>query len=212
MGEALERTTASEAELAHHFVEAAHVGDPGKALEHAQRAGNEALAGLAYERAADLFDAALGALDLLPERDERRRGELLLPRGQAQMQAGGDAARSTLLAAIELARRMGDSELLARAALSLGGYGLSPGMVDDEVVAVLEEALEGLQPDGSGCARGCSCAWPSRCTTPIRRPAARSSSRRRWASRAASTTRRRWPTSSTRARSRPTGPTPPSVG
>jgi tetratricopeptide (TPR) repeat protein len=64
------------------------------------------------------------------------------------MQAGGDAARSTLLAAIELARRMGDTELLARAALSLGGYGLSPGMVDDDVVAVLEEALEGLSPDG----------------------------------------------------------------
>ncbi len=149
VGEALEKTTASEAELAHHFVEAAHVGDPGKALEHAHRAGNEALAALAYERAADLFDAALGALDLLPERDERRRGELLLSRGQAQMQAGGDAARSTLLAAIELARRMGDSELLARAALSLGGYGLSPGMVDDDVVAVLEEALEGLSPDGS---------------------------------------------------------------
>jgi tetratricopeptide (TPR) repeat protein len=149
VGEALERTSASEAELAHHFVEAASVGDPAKALEHAHRAGNEALAALAYERAADLFDAALGALDLLPERDERRRGELLLSRGQAQMQAGGDAARSTLLAAIELARRMGDTELLARAALSLGGYGLSPGMVDDDVVAVLEEALEGLSPDGS---------------------------------------------------------------
>jgi len=148
VGEALERTAASEAELAHHFVEAAAVGDPAKALEHAQRAGDEALTALAYERAADLFDAALVALDLLPERDERRRGELLLLRGQAQMQSGGDAARSTLLAAIELARVMGDTELLARAALSLGGFGLSPGMVDDDLVAVLEEALQGLSPDG----------------------------------------------------------------
>jgi AAA ATPase-like protein len=148
VGEALERAAASEAELAHHFVEAAPVGDPAKALEHAQRAGDEALAALAYERAADLFDAALAALDLLPERDERRRGELLLQRGQAQMQAGGDAARSTLLAAIELARVIGDTELLARAALSLGGFGLSPGMVDDDLVAVLEEALQGLSPDG----------------------------------------------------------------
>jgi hypothetical protein len=148
VGEALERAAASEAELAHHFVEAASVGDPAKALEHAQRAGDEALAALAYERAADLFDAALVALDLLPERDERRRGELLLLRGQAQMQSGGDAARSTLLAAIELARVMGDTELLARAALSLGGFGLSPGMVDDDLVAVLEEALQGLSSDG----------------------------------------------------------------
>ena len=44
---------------------------------------------------------------------------------------------------------MGDTELLARAALSLGGFGLSPGMVDDDLVAVLEEALQGLSPDGS---------------------------------------------------------------
>ena len=149
VGEALERTAATEAELAHHFVEAAPVGDPAKALEHAQRAGHEALAALAYERAADLFDAALSALDLLPEPDEPRRGELLLLRGQAQMQSGGDAARSTLLAAIDLARRVGDADLLGRAALSLGGFGLSPGMVDDDLVAVLEEALHGLPPDGS---------------------------------------------------------------
>jgi tetratricopeptide (TPR) repeat protein len=149
VGEALERTSASEAELAHHFIEAAPVGDPAKALEHAHRAGHEALAALAYERAADLFDAALSALDLLPEPDEPRRGELLLLRGQAQMQSGGDAARSTLLAAIDLARRAGDADLLARAALSLGGFGLSPGMVDDDLVAVLEEALHALPPDGS---------------------------------------------------------------
>ncbi|HEX7299260.1 MAG TPA: AAA family ATPase, partial [Solirubrobacteraceae bacterium] len=149
VGDALERTAASEAELAHHFVEAAAVGDPAKALEHASRAGHEALAALAYERAADLFDAALGALDMLPVPDDRRRGELLLLRGQAQMQAGGDAARATLLAAIDLARRVGDSELLSRAALSLGGFGLSPGMVDDDLVAVLEEALRALPADGS---------------------------------------------------------------
>jgi hypothetical protein len=148
VGEALERTAATEAELAHHFVEAASVGDPAKALEHAHRAGHEALVALAYERAADLFDAALSALDLLPEPDEPRRGELLLLRGQAQMQSGGDAARSTLLAAIELARRVEDPDLLGRAALSLGGFGLSPGMVDDDLVAVLEEALHGLPPDG----------------------------------------------------------------
>jgi len=152
VGDALERTAASEAELAHHFVEAAPVADPGKALDHAERAGHEALVALAYERAADLFDAALAALDLLPEPDDRRRGELLLLRGQAQMQAGGDAARATLLSAIELARRVDDADLLARAALSLGGFGLSPGMVDDDLVAVLAEALEGIGPD-SGALR-----------------------------------------------------------
>jgi tetratricopeptide (TPR) repeat protein len=152
VGDALERAGASEAALAHHFVEAASVGDPGKALEHAERAGHEALAALAYERAADLFDAALAAMDMLDAPDDRRRGELLLLRGQAQMQAGGDAARATLMSAIDLARRVGDSDLLARAALSLGGFGLSPGIVDDVLVAVLEEALEGIGPE-SGAVR-----------------------------------------------------------
>jgi tetratricopeptide (TPR) repeat protein len=148
VGEALERAGASEAELAHHFVEAVSVGDPGKALKHAERAGHEALAALAYERAADLFDAALAALDMIEAPDDRRRGELLLLRGQAQMQAGGDAARATLMSAIDLARRVGDRDLLARAALSLGGFGLSPGIVDDVLVAVLEEALDGIGSEG----------------------------------------------------------------
>jgi tetratricopeptide (TPR) repeat protein len=149
VGDALERTDASEAELAHHFVEGAAAGDPARALEHAERAGHEALAALAYERAAELFDAALASLYLLPEPDDHRRGKLLLARGQALMQAGGDAARETLRAAMELAEQTGDDELRARAALSLGGFGLSPGIVDEEFVAALEAALERLGPDGS---------------------------------------------------------------
>jgi tetratricopeptide (TPR) repeat protein len=147
VGDALERTDASEAELAHHFIEGAAAGDPARALEHAERAGHEALAALAYERAAELFDAALAALYLLPEPDDHRRGKLLLARGQALMQAGGDAARETLKAAMELADQTGDDELRARAALSLGGFGLSPGIVDDEFVAALETGLERLGSD-----------------------------------------------------------------
>jgi hypothetical protein len=149
VGEALERTGAGEIELAHHFVEGAAAGDPARALDHAERAGHEALAALAYESAADLFDAALAALYLTPDPDEHRRGELLLGRGQAQMQAGGDAARETLKAAIELAVHTGDHELRARAALSLGGFGLSPGIVDEEFVAALEDALAHLPESGT---------------------------------------------------------------
>jgi tetratricopeptide (TPR) repeat protein len=149
IGGALERTDASEAELAHHFIEGAAAGDPARALEHAERAGHEALAALAYERAAELFDAALASLYLLPEPDDHRRGKLLLARGQALMQAGGDAARETLKTAMELAEQTGDDELRARAALSLGGFGLSPGIVDEEFVAALENGLDRLGPDGS---------------------------------------------------------------
>ena len=159
VGEALERAGggpggAGLLELAHHFVEAAPAGDALRALDYAERAGHEALRALAYEQAADLFDAALRVLDLTPEPDESRRGELVLARGQAQMHAGEDAARDCLLEAVALAKSLDDSDLLGRAALSLGGFGLSPGIVDDELVGVLEEALAAVDPaDGALRAR-----------------------------------------------------------
>src|SRR3954447_1176963 len=154
VGEALERAGtgpggAGLLELAHHFIEAAPAGDERRALDYADRAGHEALRALAYEQAADLFDAALRALDLTGEPDEKRRGELVLARGQAQMHAGEDAARACLLEAFELGRTLGDGDLLGRAALSLGGFGLPPGIVDDKLVAVLEEALAAVDPADS---------------------------------------------------------------
>src|SRR3954451_9906724 len=154
VGEALERAGtgpggAGLVELAHHFIEAPPAGAARRALDYAERAGHEALHALAYEQAADLFDAALRALDLTGEPDEKRRGELVLARGQAQMHAGEDAARACLLEAFKLGRRLGDSDLLGRAALSLGGFGLSPGIVDDQLVAVLEEALAAVDPADS---------------------------------------------------------------
>ena len=65
------------------------------------------------------------------------------------MPAGGDAARGTLRGAVELAQATGDTELRARAAIAMGGFGLSPEIVDDEFVAVLETALSALGPDGT---------------------------------------------------------------
>jgi tetratricopeptide (TPR) repeat protein len=154
VGAALERAASGPGgagllELAHHFIEAAPAGDAHRALDYAERAGHEALRVLAYEQAAELFDAALRALDLTGEPDDHRSGELLLARGQAQMHAGDDAARKTLLTAVELAERLGDHALLARCALSLGGFGLSPGIVDEQLVSVLERALDAVDPADS---------------------------------------------------------------
>jgi predicted ATPase len=61
------------AELARHFVEAAAVGEAGKAVSYAERAGHRALALLAYEEAARLFRMALAAL-AWPGRPGRIRG------------------------------------------------------------------------------------------------------------------------------------------
>ena len=55
------------AELAHHSIASSDVD---KALRYAQRAGDRALALLAYEEAARLYQTALDALDLAEQRDE----------------------------------------------------------------------------------------------------------------------------------------------
>ncbi|MGH8906256.1 MAG: BTAD domain-containing putative transcriptional regulator [Egibacteraceae bacterium] len=145
VGEALEGLYAGDleprlAELASHFVQAA---DAAKALAYLTRAGQRALALLAYEEAARLFALAL-ALDQYP--DEARRCELLLALADAQMRAGDMAsAQETLLGAAGGARALGDPQRLARAAL-----GFKEILIDftllfvgavERVVGLLEEAL-----------------------------------------------------------------------
>ena len=46
-------------ELAHHFLAAASRGDAGKAIEYAERAGEQAMDQLAYEEATELYERAL---------------------------------------------------------------------------------------------------------------------------------------------------------
>jgi AAA ATPase-like protein len=140
---------ASALELAHHYIEAAVPEAAAKALEYSERAGHEALGVLAYEQAAELFERAGRALELEEVPDERRRCELMLARGQALMHAADQSAVPTLTETIALARRLGEMELMARAALSLGGFGLSPGIVDDLLVSTLEDALAALSPRDS---------------------------------------------------------------
>ncbi|MGH8907008.1 MAG: hypothetical protein ACRD0K_10930 [Egibacteraceae bacterium] len=143
VGEALEGLYAGDleprlAELASHFVQAA---DAAKALAYLTRAGQRALALLAYEEAARLFALALGQ-----HPDEARRCGLLLALADAQMRAGDMAsAQETLLGAAGGARALGDPRRLARAALGVTeiffGFALPlPGAVEP-VVGLLEEAL-----------------------------------------------------------------------
>jgi hypothetical protein len=116
--------------IAHHLFEAADERGAG----YLARAGARAAAMLAYEDAAWHYERALelrGGAD----------GELLLARGDALMRAGEPApARACFLAAAALARRRGDARLLARAALGHGGLGVTIIDVDEDRVALLEEA------------------------------------------------------------------------
>jgi DNA-binding SARP family transcriptional activator len=150
--EALEKLYGEEpgphlAELAHHAVSARSFD---KGLGYAQRAGDRALALLAYEEAARLYGLALQVLDLGKLEDAGARCELLLSLGEAQARKGDAAASTTFLEAAQLARSAGFREQLACAALGYGGrfVWMISGR-DENIVPLLEDALRGLGEEDS---------------------------------------------------------------
>jgi len=154
-GEALESLPEQEqtsrlAELAHHF----HLSTPGggteRGIEYARRAGDDATLRLAYEEAARLYEMALLQLKFVEDSQGELRCELLLRLGDASSKAGDlAAARETLAYAADLAKRLGDAERLARAAIGYGGWieWMRAG-ADRRVILLLEDALRaaGDQP------------------------------------------------------------------
>jgi DNA-binding SARP family transcriptional activator len=125
-------------EIAHHLSEAA---DP-RAAGALHRAGEHALAMLAYEEAAEFYARALDALD---GSDGAARAPLLLARGDALLGAGEPgAARACFTDAAAVARATGDRSLLARAALGHAGLGVAIIDLDEPAIALLEEALDAL--------------------------------------------------------------------
>ncbi len=149
IAESLEQRTTTDASrnlsaLAHHYVEAAAFGDASKALQYAIAAGDQAMRVLAYEHAEGKYRQALRALELLGD-DPHQRGELLIALGEAQTRSGDQAAgRATLRRAVAVARELGDGGLLAQAALGFTPWGLSTAVVDEELVATLQEALDSI--------------------------------------------------------------------
>ena len=137
-------------ELAHHFFEAAHGGNPAKAAEYCRRAGEQASERAAYDDAAEHYRRAREAL-ALTDAGDAVRAELLLALGGAEARKGDtDQSKRTCADAAELARRIGSAELLARAALGYGwggGIGLVPVPPDKELTALIEEALASMGPD-----------------------------------------------------------------
>ena len=133
-------------ELAHHSVAAS---DFHKALHYARRAADWTFAVLAYEEAARLYELALEAFEQAGARDESERAELLLSLGEAFARAGDrPSSKRAFLAAAEIAKALGLSRLLARAAAGYGGrivWARAGG--DDKLVPLLEEALAVLPED-----------------------------------------------------------------
>jgi DNA-binding SARP family transcriptional activator/tetratricopeptide (TPR) repeat protein len=131
------------AELAHHFFLAGPGGDVEKAVGYTRRAGDRAVALLAYEEAVRQYGLALRAFDRRESKDDREKCELHLALGDALAKAGSTPeAKESFLAAAKLARGAGLPEHLADAALGYGGRLVwTRTWGDRHLVPLLEEAL-----------------------------------------------------------------------
>jgi tetratricopeptide (TPR) repeat protein len=138
------------AELAHHFAEAAPLGDIDKAASYAVRAGDRAMRLLAFEEAARQFELAIQALDLKPHPDPATRCDALLALGAARARAGDrPGSQDAFREAADVAQRMGDTDREARAGLGFAGRHWTTGFADQAVIDVLERVIAALG-DGDG--------------------------------------------------------------
>jgi tetratricopeptide (TPR) repeat protein len=134
-------------DLAHHYGEAAALGEGANAIRYARLAADHALEGLAYEEAAALLQRAIDVLDPKLPADQRARADLLLGYGRALWSAGDRATADTAFwEVVELARRLDDPELLAEAAIDLSGRRgwREAGVSNPDTVALLEDAMARL--------------------------------------------------------------------
>ena len=128
------------AELAYHYFECAWAGNAAKAVDYCRRAADQAMARLAYEGAADLYDRALHALEELdeelPDRDDQQ-AELLVARCEALLAAGDVVSAAGAVSQLQAATR--DSARLAAWGTCFDGQ-LSM-LTDPERLDEIESAL-----------------------------------------------------------------------
>lgn len=128
-------------EIAHHFLQGAPDGGAERAVAYAARAAQRAIDQFAYEDAARLYARARDVAASLPA-DDARSWQLCQGLGEARMRAGDvEGAQQALHAAAEHARRLGDGVRIAQSALARSAGAFSPGLVEPELVAALEEGL-----------------------------------------------------------------------
>ena len=133
------------AELAHHFYEARASLGPDRGVRHARDAADHAAASLAWEDAVAQLERALELDGMRARSDTDERCELLLRLGEMRMRAGFPDFSATLAEAAELARGRSGAQL-ARAAIGYAGRYYEAGVIDERLIALLREALAGLDP------------------------------------------------------------------
>lgn len=128
-------------QIAHQLAQAASPAHAERTAAMLARAGEQATTRLAYEEAASWFERAHQALEMAGSAST----ELAVRRAEALARAGQvTAARRTFLDASARARAEGDGALLARVALGAGGVGTAIAAVDEEIVELLEVALQAI--------------------------------------------------------------------
>ena len=119
-----------------------------EALRYALDAGHHAVSRFDHAEGARLFDRAADLRDVLGP-DDARDADVFQALGEARMRAGDiPRGREALARAAAAARRLGDPMRVAQAALAYAPWGLSPGVVEDDVVALLGEAVDVLDESG----------------------------------------------------------------
>jgi DNA-binding CsgD family transcriptional regulator/tetratricopeptide (TPR) repeat protein len=131
------------AALAHHYAEAAAVGDTSRAVSYNLLAAESAAGALAYDEAAERLRTALA----LGVDDPRERARIWLELGYACHRAGRAVdALAAFREAAALARRLKDGELLARAAIGFEEACWRPAIHDEGAVELLVEAAAVADP------------------------------------------------------------------
>ncbi len=130
--------------LALHFTRAADPEDAERAIRYGLQAGEQATAMLANEEAAAHYSRALEVLDRSDPEALRRRCDLLLELGEAQVRSGErPLAWATFREGAALAAELGDKGSLVRAAIGASRrYVQPPGVVDEELIALLDQAAD----------------------------------------------------------------------
>jgi len=134
-------------QLSYHLYESQPLCEPERLVRHAVAAGRQARLRSAYSEAAVHFTRALEASNARGEAEAVSHCKLLLSRVGALLLAGDgvEAARS-IGEAIQLARRLQNGILFARAALARGAWAVQV-LSDPETIKLLEEAIDLLPSD-----------------------------------------------------------------
>jgi DNA-binding CsgD family transcriptional regulator/tetratricopeptide (TPR) repeat protein len=151
VGEALEAVHEGDprpvlADLARHYLEAAAVGPPAKAVYYGRRAADQAVASLAYTEAI----VHLLAVQQLTAPGTRAHIEVLVHLGMARSWIGEYQEASRIFeSAFHQAREHGFTDLAAEAALGFQDAQQIPGLPGEASLAMVSEAIRLIGADAS---------------------------------------------------------------